>query len=290
MEVERVGIIGIGMMGVAIAAAHLRVGLPVLLYDNSTESINNAVARITDELKLQDLSYNSRLVAITNQLDDMSGLRIIIETIPEKLRIKHRLYQNLMQLSKSKSSSRTLLFSNTSTISIASLSEPFPQDWRSCFCGFHFFHPVRERSLIEIIAGNGTSEVTIEFAKIHAERLGKQSIIVNDGAGFLVNRILNAYLSAALGLLESGVLIERIERVAVEFGMKMGPFRIMDEIGLDVVLHAGWVLSKAFPNRGKENGSDILVKLVEQQRLGRKTGRGFMIYDSLTQWSSNGKP
>jgi 3-hydroxyacyl-CoA dehydrogenase len=288
MEVECVGIIGIGIMGVAIAASHLRVGLPVLLYDNSAESISSAAKRIADELRLQGLSYDSRLVGITNRLGDVSGLRIIIETVSERLRVKHRLYRDLQRLSESGTNSQTVLFSNTSTISIATLAEPFSQDWRSCFCGFHFFHPVRERSLIEIIAGNGTSEETIAFAKMHAEKLGKLSIVVNDGAGFLVNRILNAYLMAALCLFESGVSIERIEQVAVGFGMNMGPFRIMDEIGLDVVLHAGWVLSKAFPER--VIGSDILVKLVERRRLGRKTGRGFMIYDSQTQWNGDGKP
>ncbi|MDR2642803.1 MAG: 3-hydroxyacyl-CoA dehydrogenase family protein [Planctomycetaceae bacterium] len=288
MEVDCVGIIGIGMMGVAIAAAHLRVGLPVLLYDNSEESLSDAAGRITDELRLQGLLYDSKLVVITDRLNDLCGLRIIIETIPEKVRIKHRLYRNLQQLSQTVTDSKTLLFSNTSTISIAALSEPFSEDWRSYFCGFHFFHPVRERSIVEIIAGQGTSEETIKFAKIHAERLEKRAIVVNDGTGFLVNRILNAYLMSALNLFESGVLMERIERVAVEFGMKMGPFRIMDEIGLDVVLHAGWVLSKAFPERTL--GSDILVKLVERRDLGRKTGRGFMIYDSQTQWYGEGIP
>ncbi|MDR1484484.1 MAG: 3-hydroxyacyl-CoA dehydrogenase family protein [Planctomycetaceae bacterium] len=288
MEVDRVGIIGIGMMGVAIAAAHLRVGLPVLLYDNSDVSLLNAAGRIEDELRAQGLLYDSRLVESTNCLNDMSGLRIIIETIPEKLRLKHRLFRELQQLSETGTTPQTLIFSNTSTISISSLSEPFSTDLRLCFCGFHFFHPVRERSLIEIIAGSGTGAATIEFAKIHAARLGKRSIVVKDGVGFLVNRILNAYLMSALNLLESGVMIERIERVAVGFGMKMGPFRIMDEIGLDVVLHAGWVLSKAFPDRVL--GSDVLVKLVESRRLGRKTGRGFMIYDSQTQWQGDGVP
>lgn len=288
MLVERVGVIGVGMMGVAIAAAHLRVGLPVLLYDNSRESLSSAAERIAAELRLQELSYESKLVELTDQLDNVCGLRIIIETIPEKLRLKHRLYRELQELSKKQSGSKNLLFSNTSTISIAALSESLSADWRLNFCGFHFFHPVRQRSLVEIIAGSCTSEETIDFAREHAERLGKSSIVVNDGTGFLVNRILNAYLTAALNLFELGISIERIERVATEFGMKMGPFRIMDEIGLDVVLHAGWVLRKAFPERVMD--SDILVKLVEQNRLGRKTRRGFMIYDSQTQWNGDGIP
>ncbi|MDR1479749.1 MAG: 3-hydroxyacyl-CoA dehydrogenase family protein [Planctomycetaceae bacterium] len=288
MGFDRVGVIGVGMMGVAIAAAHLRVGLSVLLYDNSAESLASAAERIATELCLQELTYDPRLVEMTDQLDDMCGLRVIIETIPEKLRLKHRLYNELQQLSKNVSDSKTLLFSNTSTISIANLSEVLSADWCLRFCGFHFFHPVRQRSLIEIIAGGGTGKATIDFACEHAERLGKISIVVKDGTGFLVNRILNAYLTAALVLFGEGVSIERLERVAVDFGMKIGPFRIMDEIGLDVVLHAGWVLWKAFPERVMDN--DILVKLVGQNRLGRKTGRGFMIYNSQTQWNGDGTP
>ncbi|MDR2762313.1 MAG: 3-hydroxyacyl-CoA dehydrogenase family protein [Planctomycetaceae bacterium] len=288
MEVDRVGIIGVGMMGVAIAGAHLRVGLSVLLYDNSVESLSSVSERISAELRLQGVRYDSRLVEITDRLENMQNLRIIIETIPEKLRIKHRLYRDLQQQLKTKTGLETLLFSNTSTISIAELSESLLCDWRLRFCGFHFFHPVRQRSFIEIIAGSETAQETIEFACSHAERLGKRSIVVKDGVGFLVNRILNAYLISALRLFESGVSMERIERVAVEFGMKMGPFRIMDEIGLDVVLHAGWVLRKAFPERAFN--SEILVNLVECRRLGRKTGRGFMIYNSSTQWDDDGIP
>ncbi|MDR2345448.1 MAG: 3-hydroxyacyl-CoA dehydrogenase family protein [Planctomycetaceae bacterium] len=292
MEIDRVGIIGAGMMGVAIAAANLRVGLRVLLYDKSSEVLSNVSKRIADELKVQEIQYDPQLVEITDRLESVIGLSVIIETIPEKLRIKHKLYYDLQRLIKIQTGLSAglsaLLLSNTSTISIASLAKSLSFDWRLRFCGFHFFHPIRSRSLVEIVEGQETSRETIEFARSYAKRLGKQSIVVKDGVGFLVNRILNAYLISALRLFEFGVSMERIERVAIEFGMKMGPFRIMDEIGLDVVLHAGWVLWKAFPD--KTFNSEILVNLVESRRLGRKTGRGFMIYNSTTQWEGEGIP
>ncbi|MDR2172345.1 MAG: 3-hydroxyacyl-CoA dehydrogenase family protein [Planctomycetaceae bacterium] len=287
MKFDRVGIIGVGMMGASIAAAHLRVGAPVLLYDNSAESLLSASGRIAEELRLQNSSYDASLLETTSDLSSVRGLRVIIETIPEKLRLKHRLYRELQKLFAG-GADDIFIFSNTSTISIAALSAVFLPELRLRFCGFHFFHPVRQRSLVEIVSGVETAVETIEFACCHAERLGKRRIVVNDGVGFLVNRILNAYLFSALSLFEAGVLMERIERVAVEFGMKMGPFRIMDEIGLDVVLHAGWVLMQAFPERVLN--SDILLNLVERRQLGRKTGRGFMIYDSKTQWDGNGTP
>jgi 3-hydroxyacyl-CoA dehydrogenase len=208
----------------------------------------------------------------------------MIETIPEKLKAKQKLYQKI-------TADRTpdsFLFSNTSTISISLLAEHLQEEWQHRFCGFHFFHPVRERSLVEIVAGQQTDLATLEAAKEHACRIDKRFIVVGDAPGFLVNRILNPYLSSALSLLEQKVDLGRIERAAVQFGMKMGPFQIMDEIGLDVVLHAGWVLYKAFPDRTLQ--SPILLRLVEQGNLGRKTGQGFMHYVHRASWDGVGVP
>jgi 3-hydroxyacyl-CoA dehydrogenase/enoyl-CoA hydratase/3-hydroxybutyryl-CoA epimerase/enoyl-CoA isomerase len=181
-----------------------------------------------------------------------------------------------------------LLFSNTSTLSISLLAEHLPPDWQQRFCGFHFFHPVRQRSLVEIVAGKQTDAATLGSAKQHAGRIDKRYIVVGDSPGFLVNRLLNPYLSSALALLEQKVDLQRIERVALQFGMQMGPFRIMDEIGLDVVLHAGWVLHKAFPDRTPQ--SPLLLQLIEQGKLGRKTGQGFMFYTQQASWEGEGIP
>ncbi len=177
-----------------------------------------------------------------------------------------------------------LLFTNTSTIAIGELAAAAPDPGR--FCGFHFFHPVRERSLVEIIPGRSTNPTTIAVARNHAEKIGKKPIVVGDGPGFLVNRLLHPYLNGSLALLEEGVPLEWIEQVATEFGMLKGPFRIMDEIGLDVTLHGGWVLSRAFPERAVE--SKILVEMVARGLHGRKTGAGFFLYDSPTNWGDTG--
>jgi 3-hydroxyacyl-CoA dehydrogenase/enoyl-CoA hydratase/3-hydroxybutyryl-CoA epimerase len=178
-----------------------------------------------------------------------------------------------MQYEPSALASAPLLFTNTSTISITQLAEVLPPDWRKRFCGFHFFHPVNINPIVEIIAGKETAAETIETAKQHVVRVRKKPICVGDGPGFLVNRILNAYLSAALQLLENGENTARIDQAALDFGMRMGPFRIMDEIGLDVVLHSGWVLHKAFPERVPQ--SLMLVDLVQNGKHGKKTGQGF---------------
>ncbi len=280
-----VSILGVGLMGTAIAAAHLGAGVPALLYDSRPESLEKAPDRIAAELALQERPFDAGLVRRTDDLAEVGRSPIIIETITEKLKAKRKLYEKLRAAAPDATS---LLFSNTSTISISSLAEELSDSWKRRFCGFHFFHPVRDRSLLEIISGAETDPATVEAAKQHAVRIAKRPIVVKDGPGFLVNRILNPYLNGALGLLADGVELSRIERVATDFGMKMGPFRIMDEIGLDVVMHAGWVLYKAFPDR--VHNAPLLLKLVELGRLGRKTGRGFMLYPSATSWDGDGVP
>jgi len=277
-------ILGAGMMGTAIAAAHLRCGHPVVLYDSAHAPLQTAPKRIADELRLQNLTLTDALLGCTGNLDDITDCPIVIETIPEKLNAKRKLYQRLTADRKP----HGFLFSNTSTISISLLAQPLPPDWQARFCGFHFFHPVRQRSLVEIVAGKQTDAATLDAAKEHAGRIEKRFIVVGDAPGFLVNRILNPYLSSALTLLERKVDLQRIERAALQFGMKMGPFRIMDEIGLDVVIHAGWVLHKAFPDRTPQ--SPTLLQLIEQGKLGRKTGQGFMIYARQTSWEGDGMP
>ena len=272
------------MMGTAIAAAHLRCGLPVVIYDSSETALQTAPRRIADELRLQNVPLPETLLTCTDTLGEIIGCPIVIETITEKIKAKQKLYQKLTAVRKADG----FLFSNTSTISISLLAQVLPSGWQARFCGFHFFHPVRQRSLVEIVTSQQTDAATLEAAKNHAGRIDKQFIVVGDAPGFLVNRMLNPYLSSALSLLEERVDLGRIEQAAVQFGMKMGPFRIMDEIGLDVVLHAGWVLYKAFPERTPQ--SPILLQLIEQGKLGRKTGQGFMRYAQQASWEGEGTP
>ena len=277
-------ILGAGMMGTAIAAAHLRCGLPIVLYDSADAALQTAPQRIADELRLQNVSLPNGLLTCTATLDDAIRCPVMIETIPEKLKAKQKLYQKITAIRQPDG----FLLSNTSTLSISLLAEHLPPDWQYRFCGFHFFHPVRQRSLVEIVAGKQTDSATLEAAKEHARQIDKHPIVVGDAPGFLVNRILNPYLSSALSMLEQKIDLGQIERAAVGFGMKMGPFRIMDEIGLDVVLHAGWVLHKAFPDRTPQ--SPTLLRLVEQGTLGRKTGQGFMFYARQASWDGEGTP
>ncbi|MCL2305365.1 MAG: 3-hydroxyacyl-CoA dehydrogenase [Planctomycetaceae bacterium] len=278
------GIIGGGLMGTAITATHLKNGCRVLLCEQSDAVLAALPQKIAAELTLQGEVNTRKLVreqlVLTQKVNDLVSCEIVMESIPEKIRLKQKLYQTLENLGF-----RGLLFSNTSTIEVSKLSEHYSAKDR--FCGFHFFHPVRNRSLLEIVRGQSTSEETIRTAQEHARRLDKTPLVVEDRPGFLVNRLLNPMLREALAMLDEGIPLRKIEEAAVRFGMPMGPIRIMDEIGLDVTLHAGWVLNKAFPDRAYH--SPTLLKLIDQGRLGRKTALGFLRYPSEISWEQEGE-
>src|SRR5690606_35308239 len=145
------------------------------------------------------------------------------------------------------------------------------------FCGIHFFNPVRKMKLVEVIRGAKTSDETVATAVAYAKRLGKSPIVVNDGPGFLVNRLLLPYMNEALELITEGAEIGTVERVAKDFGMPMGPITLYDIVGLDTAFYAGRTMWEAFPDR--ITASPILPALVKAGRLGQKSGRGFFRHD-----------
>ena len=150
----------------------------------------------------------------------------------------------------------------------------------------HFLHPVRYRLLVEIVRGPRSSDETIAVATRHVRQIGRMPIVVRDGPGFLVNRLLFPYLGEALEMLREGVPAEAIERAATDFGMAIGPLRLMDEIGLDTTLQAGWVLAAAFPERVVS--SPLLVSMVKAGRLGQKAGAGFYVYGNSARADDDG--
>jgi len=168
------------------------------------------------------------------------------------------------------------LASNTPTIPIARLAAELADPER--FCGIHFFHPVRQRPLVEIIRGPKTSEATIATAMAYARAIAKMPIVVDDGPGFLVNRLLVPYLTEALEILLDGATIEQVEQAATQFGMALGPLRLLDQIGVDTVLLAGRPLWAALPERVL--ASPLLGTLYKSGRRGRKSGAGFFSYPS----------
>jgi len=209
---------------------------------------------------------------------DYSGfgrVDLVIEAVIEKMEVKKAV------LRETESAVRTgcVLTTNTSSLSVTEMQSALqrPED----FCGMHFFNPVNRMPLVEVIRGNESGDEAVATVFALARKLEKTPIIVRDGPGFLVNRILAPYLNEAGWLLSEGARIEQIDRALVEFGMPMGPLRLLDEIGLDVSRHAGGVMFNAFGERMRPAGS--LLALGNSSRLGKKNGRGFYRYQNGKQ-------
>ena len=210
------------------------------------------------------------LVNGTTQDDEVAAADIIVEAIIEKEDAKKQLFARL----EPQLGDATLLCSNTSTIPISDLAGDLAHPER--FCGLHFFNPVRKMPLVEVIRGTQTSDETIATAVAYAKKLGKSPVVVNDGPGFLVNRLLLPYMNEAALLICEGASIRAVEKAAKAFGMPMGPITLFDVVGLDTCVHAGEVMLKAFPDRVV--AAPIVEKLVAAERLGQKNGRGFFDY------------
>jgi 3-hydroxyacyl-CoA dehydrogenase/enoyl-CoA hydratase/3-hydroxybutyryl-CoA epimerase/3-hydroxyacyl-CoA dehydrogenase/enoyl-CoA hydratase/3-hydroxybutyryl-CoA epimerase/enoyl-CoA isomerase len=273
--IRSVGIIGAGTMGAEIAATHIKHNLPVTIFDNNPAALATIAERTSAELaavgESGDLRASvDRLLRPTAELAAAAKCDLILESILESLPAKRELFSRLHELL----AAETIVASNTSTIPIEKLAEGMPSPER--FCGLHFCHPVRERPLVEIVRGAKTGDETIATLAAHAKAIDKLPVVVADGPGFLVNRLLLPYLAEALELLMEGASIEMIENAALEFGMAKGPFRLMDEIGLDTTLQAGWCMAAVFPDRIPI--SPLLVALIKLGRLGQKSGAGFFSY------------
>ncbi len=287
-KINSVAVVGAGIMGAGIAAATLKRDLPVTLADASAPALQSGVSKVLEEvsynkdIKRSDperaVKYAARLNATVSD-QEVAACDLVIEAIVETPEAKKKLYARLESLLRPEA----ILGSNTSTIPITSLAEGLKRPER--FCGIHFFNPVRKMPLVEVIRGKATSDETIASAVAYAKSIGKSPIVVNDGPGFLVNRLLLPYMNEALELILEGAEIKLIERVAKAFGMPMGPITLYDVVGLDTCVMAGRVMVEAFPDRTVVN--DILMVLLKAGRLGQKTGAGFYAYK---KGSERGEP
>jgi 3-hydroxyacyl-CoA dehydrogenase/enoyl-CoA hydratase/3-hydroxybutyryl-CoA epimerase/enoyl-CoA isomerase len=277
--VQRVGIVGAGLMGSGIAGVCLRRGLAVVLTDVAPAALEKGVAAIAQGLHSQvergrlrteeAVAALARLSATLNPAV-LADCDVVIEAIVEDETAKTRLYQELQPRLKAEA----ILASNTSTLSISRLAQAVPYPER--FAGMHFFNPAERMPLVEVIRGVRSSEETLATLAALAQQLGKTPLVVRDGPGFLVNRILFPYLNEALALLEEGASPRALDQAALDFGMPMGPITLHDVVGLDTALFAGRVLQAAFPERSRP--TRILAELVAAGRLGQKSGAGFYRY------------
>ncbi|MGC4003221.1 MAG: 3-hydroxyacyl-CoA dehydrogenase NAD-binding domain-containing protein [Pirellulales bacterium] len=266
-------------MGYSIAAVNLKRGVKVILGDANDAAVVAGMRKAIDEAaydkqtRKTDPTRAATLAAAIGAAQsngDFSDCDLVIEAVIEKPDIKRQVLGELEAALRPDA----FLASNTSTIRIAGLAEGLSRPRN--FCGMHFFNPVRKMPLVEIIRGPLTSDETVVAAVAYAKRIGKTPIVVNDGPGFLVNRLLSPYLNEAMVLLHEGVHWSEIDAAAVAWGMPLGPFAIYDMVGTDTSLYAGRTMWEAFPERMIL--SSVLIKLMEAGRLGQKSGAGFYRY------------
>ncbi|HEV3142312.1 MAG TPA: 3-hydroxyacyl-CoA dehydrogenase NAD-binding domain-containing protein [Gemmataceae bacterium] len=278
-QASRVGILGAGIMGAGIAAAHARKGIPVALLDSVPQALQKGIGGIAagfqklaekGRMKPDDVTAAMTRVAAGAKLSDVADCDVVIEAIVENEKAKTALYKELEPLLKPDA----ILASNTSTISITRMAKSLSKPER--FCGMHFFNPVERMPLVEIIRGEKTNDQTVVTLVALAKQVGKTPIVVKDGPGFLVNRVLFPYLDEALQLLLVGAEPRELDKAALAFGMPMGPITLYDVVGLDTSVFAGRVMHAAFPERVHE--SKLLEDLVAAGRLGQKSGAGFYRY------------
>jgi 3-hydroxyacyl-CoA dehydrogenase / enoyl-CoA hydratase / 3-hydroxybutyryl-CoA epimerase len=267
---KHVHVVGAGVMGGDIAAWAAFRGMTVTLQDRSEELIAPAMTRAKAffEKRLKDpaaaAAAASRL-KMDVQGDGVAAADVVIEAIFENVAAKQALYAQLEPQLKASA----ILATNTSSIEIETLSRTLTDPGR--LVGIHFFNPVAQLQLVEVVRGASTRQEVLSDALKFTRKLDKLPLPCKSAPGFVVNRILTPYINEALFALEAGIPAEIIDRTAVRFGMPMGPIELTDVVGLDVSLNVGRVLSAAFQREIPQ----ILLKLVEQKKLGRKSGEGF---------------
>lgn len=276
LPVHDVTVIGAGVMGSGIAHWLASRGLRVLLQDISTESLARGLGRIRDlcvegvkrrSITRREMRETLDLLTLECGRVPLSHQQMVIEAATEDLVLKKKIFADLA----ARSGPDTILATNTSALSVSELAASVPQPER--VVGLHFFNPVHRMPLVEIITTRHTSKDVIATTVSFVQKLGKVPVVVNDSPGFIVNRILVPYLMEAVHLHESGVPAELIDEAMLDYGMPMGPVRLLDEIGLDVAAHVGRTLESAFPGRFPR--ATMIHTLIEAGRLGRKTGEGF---------------
>jgi 3-hydroxyacyl-CoA dehydrogenase / enoyl-CoA hydratase / 3-hydroxybutyryl-CoA epimerase len=272
-DFRHVHVIGAGVMGGDIAAWSAFRGMTVTLQDRSAELIQPALdrAKVFFDRRLKDPAAAAAAFARLRMDVKGGGVAesdVVIEAIFENVDAKRALYAELEPRLKPDA----ILATNTSSIRIETLCEKLRDPSR--LVGIHFFNPVAQLPLVEIVQGTSTQPQVVQNALTFTRKLDKLPLPCKSAPGFVVNRILTPYVNEALFALEGGIPAAVIDRAAVAFGMPMGPIELTDVVGLDVSLHVGRVLADAF----KRRVPDILVKLVEQKKFGRKSGQGFYLW------------
>jgi 3-hydroxyacyl-CoA dehydrogenase/enoyl-CoA hydratase/3-hydroxybutyryl-CoA epimerase len=278
--ISRAAVIGAGVMGAGIAQWLSSRRLPVILRDVNAEQVARGMTGIAkiyaDGVKRHVLNRREardgvdRVFPAPNEVP-LRNVDLVIEAAVENLELKKTIFERLDALA----GDETILATNTSALPISELAAGTRKPER--VLGLHFFNPVHRMQLVEVVAARQTAPAILDRAVKFVRQIGKLPVVVKDSPGFLVNRILMPYLIEAGALFENGVSIEKLDETMLDFGMPMGPLRLIDEVGVDVSLHVAKTLSAHFGNRLKI--PSILGRMMDAKMLGRKSGTGFYIHE-----------
>ncbi|MBI1806513.1 MAG: 3-hydroxybutyryl-CoA dehydrogenase [Ignavibacteria bacterium] len=280
---KTIGIVGAGTMGAGIAHVAAISGCRVFLHDISDEVLTKALERIETELQkgvektkitAEQASGARSNIQPTSTFNDFSNCEVVIEAALEDLEIKRDIFREL----ETACTPETIFASNTSSLSITAIAASIKSTAR--VVGLHFFNPPHLMKLVEVIRGNETSEHTMQRSAELVSQFGKTPVVVKDTPGFIVNRIARPFYGEALRLLGEGVAsVEEIDRIVrLEGGFKMGPFELMDLIGIDVNFAVTRSMYEQTFGEPRYRPHLIQQTMVNAGMLGRKTKRGFYDY------------
>lgn len=281
--IRTVAVVGAGVMGQGIAQLAAQAGHWTLLYDVSAEAVEQARQKIAQALSKRvdkgrmtaDESVQvQRRIRPVATIDGLAEADLVIEAVVEQLEVKHDLVRQLEAVC----SSRTLICSNTSSLSIGDIASH--ADYPERVAGLHFFNPAPVMKLVEVVVSSRTGPEVVQELGQFARSLGKTPVTVQDSPGFIVNRCARPYYSEALIMLEQGVADAATIDACLKAnaGMPLGPFELMDLIGLDVSQKATETIWRAFDRHPRFAPSETIQNKVASNQLGRKTGSGFYRY------------
>jgi 3-hydroxyacyl-CoA dehydrogenase/enoyl-CoA hydratase/3-hydroxybutyryl-CoA epimerase len=277
--VQRIGVLGAGVMGGGIAQLAADRGFPARMKDIAPEPLAQgfrAAAAIWKEKlarrRMTSAEFRRKMALLSGGLDyaGFSRAEVTIEAVVEKLEIKRAVLREWEEAV----GDEAIFASNTSTLPISSIAAAARQPRR--VAGMHFFNPVHRMPLVEVIRAEKSSDETIATIFELAKKMGKTPVVVRDAPGFLVNRVLAPYLSEAVRLLEEGCRIEDVDGALTAFGMPVGPLALLDDVGIDVAAKGGQTMAAAFPERLPLSAR--FEAFIAEGRLGRKKGKGFYRY------------